>query len=207
MVTRSPSNASSLAESRPGTPSSARSGKRGKEEILTLLVFDDLVIVAAPVYEKSGLFAASKKKTDKPYPLRVLPELEGGIGKVLDVKDWSGWNSEYVRDSLTPDHTTLLSLTLLPLSHSVQNPLSVSTNCYTLPCASISPSPSFKNLKLGQTLDCPQLVTLGQFLTVLGQATTSSGSALSEYVIEEKEMLVHENEASWDELSGLGFAQ
>jgi hypothetical protein len=54
-----------------------------------MFVFDDLVIVAAALSEKSGLFA-SKKKGPKS-ALRVLREHEGGIGKVLEVKDCSGW--------------------------------------------------------------------------------------------------------------------
>lgn len=40
------------------------------------------------MHDKGGLFA--KKKGDKAN-LRVLSEAEGGIGKVLEVKDWCGW--------------------------------------------------------------------------------------------------------------------
>jgi hypothetical protein len=85
-VSRSPSSASSVTSDH-RSPSSSKS--RRKDESLTMFVFDDLVIVAASLSEKSGLFA-SKKKGPKS-ALRVLSEHEGGIGKVLEVKDWSGW--------------------------------------------------------------------------------------------------------------------
>jgi len=54
-----------------------------------MFIFDDLVIVAASLSEKSGLFAIKKKGPKS--ALRVLSENEGGIGKVLEVKDWSAW--------------------------------------------------------------------------------------------------------------------
>lgn len=57
-----------------------------------MLVFDDLVILAQGLSEKGGLFN-NKKRSDK--GLRVLSELEGGIGKVAEVKDWSGWGGEF----------------------------------------------------------------------------------------------------------------
>jgi hypothetical protein len=85
-VSRSPSSASSVTSDH-RSPSSSKS--RRKDESLTMFVFDDLVIVAAALSEKSGLFA-SKKKGPKS-ALRVLREHEGGIGKVLEVKDCSGW--------------------------------------------------------------------------------------------------------------------
>jgi hypothetical protein len=56
-----------------------------------MFIFDDLVIVAAPLSEKNGLFG-NKKKAPKS-AMRVLSENDGGIGKVLEVKDWSGWQS------------------------------------------------------------------------------------------------------------------
>lgn len=54
-----------------------------------MFVFDDFVVVAAPMHDKGSLFG-SKKKAEK-VNLRVLSEAEGGVGKVLDVKDWCGW--------------------------------------------------------------------------------------------------------------------
>jgi hypothetical protein len=69
-----------------------------------MFIFDDLVIVAASLSEKSGLFA-SKKKGSKS-ALRVLAEHEGGIGKVLEVKDWSGWQG---MSSLPTSRNTLTS--------------------------------------------------------------------------------------------------
>lgn len=58
-----------------------------------MFVFDDLVIVAASLSEKHGLFG-NKKKSPKA-ALRVLSESDGGIGKVLEVKDWSGWQGRF----------------------------------------------------------------------------------------------------------------
>lgn len=54
-----------------------------------MFIFDDFVVIAAPLHDKSSLFG-SKKKGEK-VNWKVLSEAEGGIGKVLDVKDWSGW--------------------------------------------------------------------------------------------------------------------
>jgi hypothetical protein len=64
---------------------------RRKEEVLTMLIFNDLVIVAVDTSERTGLFSG-KRKADK--GLKVLCELEGGVGKVVEVKDWSGWQGE-----------------------------------------------------------------------------------------------------------------
>jgi hypothetical protein len=64
-----------------------------------MFIFDDLVIVAAALSEKSGLF--SNKKKGPKSALRVLSESEGGIGKVLEVKDWSGWQGKYSYDQPT----------------------------------------------------------------------------------------------------------
>jgi hypothetical protein len=52
-----------------------------------LFIFDDLVILAAPS-EKAGIFS-SKSKKEKGW--RVLGEHEGGVGKLVEVKDWSGF--------------------------------------------------------------------------------------------------------------------
>ena len=55
-----------------------------------MFVFDDLVVVAAVAHDGRSLFGG-KKKGDKQPSLKVLSEAEGGIGKVLEAKDWSGW--------------------------------------------------------------------------------------------------------------------
>ena len=57
-----------------------------------MLVFDDLVIVGHPINDK-GLFS-SKKRDKEGKLLRVLPENEGGLGRVVDVKDCSGWQGK-----------------------------------------------------------------------------------------------------------------
>lgn len=56
-----------------------------------MLIFNDLIIIASESSERGGLFTG-KRKTEK--PMRVLQEIEGGIGKVAEVKDWSGWQGE-----------------------------------------------------------------------------------------------------------------
>jgi hypothetical protein len=81
-----------MADSRPATPnSSSIRGLRKKEDTLTMLIFNDVVIIAQDNSEKAGLFAG-KRKSDR--TMRVLQEAEGGIGKVAEVKDWSGWQGE-----------------------------------------------------------------------------------------------------------------
>lgn len=57
-----------------------------------MLIFNDLIIIASESSERGGLFTG-KRKTEK--PMRVLQEIEGGIGKVAEVKDWSGWQGEH----------------------------------------------------------------------------------------------------------------
>lgn len=92
-VTRSPSSSSSVSsEHRPNTPSKSRR----KDEALTMFIFDDLVLVATTIHDKGGLF--TKKKGDKAN-LRVLSEAEGGIGKVLEVRDWCGWQGACISRS------------------------------------------------------------------------------------------------------------
>jgi len=159
-----------------------------------MFIFDDLVIVASQ-HEKGGLFAA-KKKGDK--VLRVLPESEGGIGKVLEVKDWSGWQG----------HGTLFALTIMPISHTLRNPQNPMTNAYTLPTPS---SPRKSSL----TVNCPTLISLPQFMATLAQATTAgNGMSMSEY--KEEEVLagldvIGENSEGWRghdmDIGALGFAQ
>lgn len=56
-----------------------------------MLIFNDMMIIAQDNSEKAGLFAG-KRKSDR--TMRVLQEVEGGIGKVAEVKDWSGWQGE-----------------------------------------------------------------------------------------------------------------
>lgn len=55
-----------------------------------MYVFDDLVIVATIAHDSRSLFGG-KRKGDKVPNMKVLSEAEGGIGKVLEAKDWSGW--------------------------------------------------------------------------------------------------------------------
>jgi hypothetical protein len=88
-VYRSPSSASSTNgndSSRPSTPS----GRRRSKDELALFIFDDLVILASPS-DKAGMFS-SKSKKDKGW--KVLSETEGGVGKLFEVKDWSGFGGK-----------------------------------------------------------------------------------------------------------------
>ncbi|OCF76721.1 hypothetical protein I204_02422 [Kwoniella mangroviensis CBS 8886] len=217
-MNRSPSSTSSFMDnnsyyntSRPSTPSSTKNRK--KEEVLTLLVFDDLVILGQTVQEKSGLFGVGPNKKKGSSTLRVLGEMEGGIGKVGEVRDWSGWNG----------YSNLFSLTLIPISHSARYPLNPITTAFTLPSnyssgmgmGVLSTSPSLRSLKSstssssssttssssnsnGSTnlgglanLNCPILNNMSSLLGMLGQVSTSGmgPGRGSEYVIEEKEVL------------------
>ncbi|KAK4686586.1 hypothetical protein P7C73_g3550, partial [Tremellales sp. Uapishka_1] len=185
-VSRSPSTASSLGDSRPSTPSSGKSFKRHKEDAMTLLVFDDLVILTAPIPEKSGLFGTGKRKNERGVPLRVVPESEGGIGKIVEVKDWSGWAGEIpseicvedpCADCRIPGHSNLLSVTIVPLTTTAALP--PTTNCFTLPLVS-SPKPT----KASPMFNCPSISSLSQWIAVLSQATTTAAGET-----EEKEML------------------
>ena len=66
------------------SPKTSRS-RRNKDE-LTMFVFDDLVILAQ-AHEKGGLFTS---KTKKERGWRVLPEGDGGVGRVVGVREWEG---------------------------------------------------------------------------------------------------------------------
>ncbi|WVF70008.1 hypothetical protein IAT40_004794 [Kwoniella sp. CBS 6097] len=181
-VTRSPSSTSSFMDSsRPSTPSSGKS--RRKEEVLTMLIFDDLVILGSVVQEKGGLFGVSAGKKKGQSMMRVLPESEGGIGKVAEIKDWSGWNG----------HSNLFTMTIVPISHSPRNPMASVTTAFSLPNPSLSTSPSLRSLKpslssnslsTGLNLTCPTLNSLTGFLGMLGQVSTSGMGVArgSEYV-------------------------
>lgn len=56
-----------------------------------MLIFNDLVIITTETSERGNIFMG-KRKTDK--SIRIAQEIEGGIGKVAEVKDWSGWQGE-----------------------------------------------------------------------------------------------------------------
>ncbi|WVQ97874.1 hypothetical protein IAU59_004990 [Kwoniella sp. CBS 9459] len=181
-VTRSPSSTSSfLDSSRPSTPSSSK-GKR-KEDVLTILVFDDLVILGSVIQERGGLFGVSAGKRKGQSLMRVLPESQGGIGKVAEIKDWSGWNG----------YSNLFTVTIVPISHSSRNPMTPITTAFSLPNPSLSTSPSLRSLKpslssnslsSGMNLTCPTLNSLTGFLSMLSQVSTSGMGVArgSEYV-------------------------
>ena len=92
-MSRSPSSVSTMSESRPLSPGPMSGSLRGlkrKEEVLTMFIFNDLLLLATESSDKLGLF--SGKKREKMF--KVLPESVGGIGKVAEVNDWSGWQGE-----------------------------------------------------------------------------------------------------------------
>jgi hypothetical protein len=174
-----------------------------------MFVFDDLVIVAAPLSEKHGLFG-NKKKLPKS-ALRVLSESDGGIGKVLEVNDWSGWQSKahfmFSEQALDVDdigHTSLFALTTVPMSYTARSPLvSPVTTAYTLP-GPVSP----RRPSVSGSNNCPTLSTIPQFLSTLAQATTAaSGVILSEYRLDEGSSLESIGEGhEWAD-SSMGYAQ
>ena len=57
-----------------------------------MLIFNDLMIVVSEISERGSIFMG-KRKSEK--SLRVAQEIEGGIGKVAEVKDWSGRQSKF----------------------------------------------------------------------------------------------------------------
>ncbi|WWC67737.1 uncharacterized protein I206_101649 [Kwoniella pini CBS 10737] len=209
-INRSPSSTCSFLEnnsyytsSRPSTPSSGKSRK--KEEVFTMLIFDDLVILGQAIHEKAGLFGVGSKKKGNG-SIRVLSENEGGIGKVEEIRDWSGWGG----------YANLFSLTTIPSSTSNRYQSPPITTAFALPANassgtlnSISTSPSLRSLKSSSSLSsnvvskeqgimsnltCPILSNMSAILGMLGQVSTS-GRRHSEYVIEEKEILEdHEGE-------------
>ncbi|KAL1409932.1 hypothetical protein Q8F55_003931 [Vanrija albida] len=89
-VSRSPSFTSILEKSPPRSFGSIR--KIRGEEALTLLVFNDMVLLAAPVSERPGFFRYKARKAE-PVRFRVVPAADGGLGTVDDVREVSGWGS------------------------------------------------------------------------------------------------------------------
>lgn len=65
--------------------------RKARPDVLTLLVFNDLVLLAAPV-DRGSLF---KSRKAEPVRLRVLSPQEGGIGSVDDLKEIKGWGGEW----------------------------------------------------------------------------------------------------------------
>lgn len=157
-----------------------------------MFVFDDLVIIAAPIQGKSGLFG-SKKKGEK-VNLRVLSEVDGGIGKVLDVKDWCGWQGRSSQfgtpmmidtDVYVLGHNSLFAVTTVSLYFTAQSPsINPVTTAYTLPPPSSS---SPRRGSMTNTLNCPLLTTVPQYLSTLAQATTAAAGILfsSDYRVDD----------------------
>lgn len=91
---RSPSFASIADSARQAK--TARKARR--DDLLTLLIFNDLVLLATPVPERHGLFRSRKVDATR---LRVLPASEGGVGTVEDIHELSGWGGELSAKHLT----------------------------------------------------------------------------------------------------------
>ncbi|ORX34423.1 hypothetical protein BD324DRAFT_657779 [Kockovaella imperatae] len=181
-VTRSPSTASassascSVTDWRPSTPSSMKSPsslpsstsslsgssrKRSAEDQVVMLIFDDLVLVGHTIHER-GLFSHAKKKKDDKV-LKLLGEAEGGIGKVVDVRDWTGWQG----------HASLFTLSL-SAPCDPENPM---TFAYSIP-SNPTPLSKLKTDRQGTTNNAgnlfgPPITSLGGIITTLCQATHS----------------------------------
>lgn len=65
--------------------------RKSRPELLTLLIFNDLILLAAPIEAKPAFFKSRKDRERERVRLRVLPISEGGIGSVDDVKEVKGW--------------------------------------------------------------------------------------------------------------------
>ncbi|WOO79213.1 Myosin-M heavy chain [Vanrija pseudolonga] len=91
-VSRSPSF-TSIMEKPISPPRSFGSIRKIRgEDALTLLVFNDMVLLAAPVSERPGFFRYKARKAE-PVRFRVVAAADGGLGTVDDVREVSGWGN------------------------------------------------------------------------------------------------------------------
>ncbi|WVQ84080.1 hypothetical protein IAT38_006225 [Cryptococcus sp. DSM 104549] len=181
---RPPSGASTY--SRPSTPSSALSlgGQSGSKmrkkedgQTMTMLVFDDVVVLGVVERAGSAVGGVWGKKREK-----VVRVLEGGVGRVGEVRDLSG---------SAGGQENLFSLTIIP-THS-DNPIPTTWHLALPPSsahASPNPtlrakssSPSLPNLGLGA---CPQLSSVQAFMSVLAPSLYEGAG---EYGWEREEVL------------------
>lgn len=114
-LSRSTSCSSSLAEN--GRPNIKMnwSGKTRRDEVLTLLVFNDMVAFAAPVPDKN-IFKSRKSGAAR---LRILSVYDGGFGSVEDLRELEGVRSSSRSFGLTvrsPDgHISTSAYSMAPL--------------------------------------------------------------------------------------------
>jgi hypothetical protein len=96
-------------------------------------------------------------------------------------------------------HGNLFALTLLPLASTPRNPLPTTTALFSIP-SSATPRPSSSSgTKSTMSLSGTPLTTMQSFMTVLTQGTASVG-LMSEYVVEEREIMT-ETEGEWQGLA------
>ncbi|AGV14353.1 hypothetical protein, variant 2 [Cryptococcus neoformans var. grubii H99] len=167
-LSRPPSVPSMFSMPRPSSSASMRSSKvRKKEDVSTMLVFDDIVVLGQM---EKGVALYGKRRDKR---LRVI---EGGVGRVLEVKNLTGWGG----------HDDLLSLTLDTVySDGIHNPI---THFFAMPGnQQITSSPSLRSrsVALKADLNTPTIITFNEFLEILCQG----GVAVDAPANGEKEVL------------------
>ncbi|ODN75428.1 hypothetical protein L202_06579 [Cryptococcus amylolentus CBS 6039] len=147
LPSRPPSAASVFSLSRPGSAASMRGGRlRRKEEPLTLLVFNDMVILAQ-AEKASGVYG---RRRDKGFKV-----CENGAGRVVEVRDLKGWDG---RDQV-------FSVTIIP-NHS-NNPIPM-TYFFQLPSVTTASAPHLRRKHSSPTdLSHPSLCTAEAFIDSL----------------------------------------
>ncbi|ODN96383.1 hypothetical protein L198_04097 [Cryptococcus wingfieldii CBS 7118] len=147
LPSRPPSAASVFSLSRPGSAASMRGGRLcRKEEPLTLLVFNDMVILAQA--EKAG--GVYGRRRDKGFKV-----CENGAGRVVEVRDLKGWNG---RDQV-------FSVTIIP-NHS-NNPITM-TYYFQLPSVTTASAPHLRRKHSSRMdLSHPSLCTAEAFIDSL----------------------------------------
>ncbi|TYJ54299.1 hypothetical protein B9479_005058 [Cryptococcus floricola] len=147
LPSRPPSAASVFSLSRPGSAASMRGGRlRRKEEPLTLLVFNDMVILAQA--EKAG--GVYGRRRDKGFKV-----CENGAGQVVEVRDLKGWDG---RDQV-------FSITIIP-NHS-NNPIPT-TYFFQLPSVTTASAPHLRRKHSSRMdLSHPSLCTAEAFIDSL----------------------------------------
>ncbi|EIW68738.1 hypothetical protein TREMEDRAFT_63199 [Tremella mesenterica DSM 1558] len=149
---RSPSSGS---VERPVTP------KRRKEDILTMMIFDDLVILAQQ--PDKGIF---KKRQEG---LRVISEIEGGVGRVLEVKDFPNSSIPWSASTSTSGMFILTTASVMGNG--------TNTNVFTVLSNNMKGSPkSPKSPKSSATGMMPVLMGVRDVVDCLAQTTCTEGS-------------------------------
>ena len=179
-LARAPSSCSTTDSSGgSSTRSPARSKKR--DSTISLFIFNDMVIVAKP--ESGSLFGNKKERGWK-----VLPDSEGGVGRIIEVEDWSGWHGKLYRLArLTTGCESLVSITIE--HHTAATPSTVtkaislltlqSPKTSVLPGLSIIRSPSQLLSAINESMGNKAKAIFGDYAIARGDQRRESDFSLS----------------------------